>query len=62
MVKMNKKSFERLNFLSEKSLNYTISYRERKEFKTLLNEWNTAFELDQLSDLYSSEVREQITH
>ncbi|MCJ8318748.1 MAG: hypothetical protein MJK12_03890 [Colwellia sp.] len=43
---MNNIDFERLNFLSEKTLTETITPIELKEFKFLLNEWNLSAELN----------------
>lgn len=59
---MTQNNFERLNFLSEKSVNDTITFRELIEYKKLIDDWNSAFEFDQLNHLYSIELSDQITH
>lgn len=59
---MTQKNFERLNFLSEKSVNDTITFRELIEYKKLIDDWNSAFELDQLKDLYSIDLSDHTTH
>ncbi len=62
MVKMTQKNFDRLNFLSDKSVNDTITSMELKEYKKLLDNWNTTFELDELNDSYSIYLSDHITH
>ena len=59
---MTQKNFERLNFLSDKSINDTITFRELIEFKKLIADWNSAFELDQLKDFYNTDLSDHTTH
>ncbi len=41
---MNDVDMERLNYLSEKNVNETITHDELKELSALLNEWNLLVE------------------
>ena len=51
---MNQDEFERLNHLSEKSLNETATPQEMKEFSQLLNDWNLSVELNLFSGLHNN--------
>ncbi|NQY31221.1 MAG: hypothetical protein HRT69_17360 [Flavobacteriaceae bacterium] len=43
---MDVKEFERLNYLSEKSLNDNANLREMKEFEQLHSKWNESEEFN----------------
>jgi uncharacterized protein YnzC (UPF0291/DUF896 family) len=53
---MNNDDFERLNFLSEKTLTETITQNELKEFIVLLNEWNLSVELNLFNDNFKTSL------
>ena len=46
MINMKQKEFDRLNYLSEKSLLDTITPNEFYEFSRLIKDWNTSYELN----------------
>lgn len=50
---MNQNDFERLNTLSEKALNETVSQSELTEFKQLLTYWNSLTELNLFGGFYT---------
>jgi len=52
---MNTDEFERLNYLSEKSLNETATDVELKEFSQLLDTWNSSAELKLFGGYYTKE-------
>jgi hypothetical protein len=54
---MKQKEFDRLNYLSEKSLLDTITPNEFYEFSRLIKDWNTSFELNLLNGLYEHKSR-----
>jgi hypothetical protein len=54
---MKQKEFDRLNYLSEKSLLDTITPNEFYEFSRLIKDWNTSFELNPLNGLYEHKSR-----
>ena len=43
---MDAEEFERLNYLTEKSINDNASLREMKEFEQLHNKWNQSEEFN----------------
>jgi hypothetical protein len=51
---MNQDQFERLNHLSEKSLNENATPQEMREFSQLLNDWNLSVELNLFSGLHNN--------
>lgn len=51
---MNQDQFERLNHLSEKSLNENATPQEIREFSQLLNDWNLSVELNLFSGLHNN--------
>ena len=51
---MNQDEFERLNRLSEKVINETVTPHEMKEFFQLLNDWNLSVELNLFSGLHNN--------
>jgi hypothetical protein len=55
---MEKEDFERLNTLSQKAINDTVTTTELEEFKRLLTIWNDSTEYNMLHCLYSSELRD----
>ena len=59
---MNQMDFDRLNFLSEKTISDKITPNELNEFKLLIKTWNTSFELNLVNSLYSYDLAvEKIT-
>ncbi|MFT5757012.1 MAG: hypothetical protein ACI9LM_001737 [Alteromonadaceae bacterium] len=52
---MTKDEFDRLNFLSEKSLNETATEPELKEFSQLLDAWNNSVELNLFGGFYKED-------
>jgi hypothetical protein len=53
MFTINQDEFERLNHLSEKSLNETATPHEMIEFSQLLNDWNQSVELNLFNGLHN---------
>ena len=53
---MNQNDFDRLNTLSEKALSDNITAKELNEFRFLINDWNTSFELSLLSGLCDPKI------
>ena len=50
---MKKEEFNRLNALSEKALNDTVTHSELLEFKELLTSWNRSVELNSFGGFYT---------
>ena len=50
---MNQNEFNRLNFLSEKSLTDIVSSDELEEFTQLMTDWNTSQHFNLFQDLHS---------
>lgn len=56
MMIMNDSDFDRLNSLSEKSLNEALNQNELKEFKQLMDDWNKSTEFNLLHGLYNQKT------